>query len=140
MAVEVCGALCLAESPSRWSDLTEHRSCSYRLPQPELQSTTFSCNRMLVTLDGNPDHEEGLRVASSLAKICEAELYLIMAVHTFNTLSGEQAATAKILPAATQALLDLAEQDAKEYLHRHITTLKAEGSRQRPTSVAATPP
>ena len=88
---------------------------------------TFSCNRMLVTLDGNPDHEEGLKVASSLAKICGAELCLIMAVHTFNTLSGEQAATAKILPSATHALLDLAEQDAKEYLHRHITTLQAEG-------------
>jgi nucleotide-binding universal stress UspA family protein len=90
-------------------------------------TSTFSCNRMLVTLDGNPDHEEGLKVASSLAKICGAELGLIMAVHTLNTLSGEEAATAKILPSATHALLDLAEQGAKEYLHRHITTLQAEG-------------
>lgn len=87
----------------------------------------FSCNRILVTLDGNPDHEEGLKVASSLAKIFEAELYLIMAVHTFNTLSGEQAATAKILPTTTHALLDLAEQEAKEYLQRHLTTLQAHG-------------
>jgi nucleotide-binding universal stress UspA family protein len=88
---------------------------------------TFSCNRMLVTLDGNPAHEEGLKVASSLAKICGAELCLIMVVHTFNTLSGEKAATAKILPSATHALLDFAEQDAKEYLNRHITALQAEG-------------
>jgi len=87
----------------------------------------FSCNRMLVTLDGTPDHEEGLTVASSLAKICGAELCLVMAVHRFNTLSGEQAATAKILPSATHALLDLAEQDAKEYLNRHIASLQAEG-------------
>lgn len=90
-------------------------------------STTFSCNRILVTLDGNADHEEGLKVSSSLAEICKAELCLLMVVHTFNTLSWEQAATAKILPNATQALLDLAEQGAKEYLQRHITMLKTDG-------------
>ena len=87
----------------------------------------FSCNRILVTLDGNPDHEEGLKVASGLAKICGSELCLIMAVHKVNTLSGEQAATARMLPSATHVLLDLAEQDAKDYLHCHITALKAEG-------------
>jgi nucleotide-binding universal stress UspA family protein len=88
---------------------------------------TFSCNRIMVTLDGNPEHEAGLKVASSLANICGAELCIIMAVRTFKTLSGEQAATAKILPGATRALLDLAEQDAKEYLHRHISALQADG-------------
>jgi len=87
----------------------------------------FSCKRMLVTLDGNPDHEEGLTVAANLAKILGAELCLLMVVHTVNTLSGEQAATAKILPSATQVLLDMAEQDAKKYLHRHISTLQDAG-------------
>ena len=90
-------------------------------------SPAFSCNRMLVALDGNPDHEEGLNIAASLAKIGGGELFLIMAVHTINTLSGEQAVTAKLLPGATHALLDLDEKDAKEYLHRHLTTLQAAG-------------
>jgi nucleotide-binding universal stress UspA family protein len=88
---------------------------------------TFSCNRILVALDSNPDHEEGLKIAASLAKIGGGELCLIMAVHTINTLSGEQAATAKLLPGTTHALLDFAEKDAKEYLHRHVTTLQAAG-------------
>ncbi len=87
----------------------------------------FFCRRLLVTLDGNPEHEQGLTVAAGLAKICRAELYLIMVVHTFNTLTGEQAATAKMLPGATHALLDLAEQDAEEYLQRHETQLRAAG-------------
>lgn len=87
----------------------------------------FSCNRMLVTLDGNPEHEEGLTVAAALAKACGAALCLIMAVHTSRTLSGEQAAAAKILPSATRELLELAEQDAKEYLQRHVTALRAAG-------------
>src|SRR5208282_5925666 len=93
----------------------------------EAPLATFSCNRILVALDGNAEHEEGLKVASSLAKNCGAELCLLMAVHTLNTLSGEQAATAKILPGATHALLDFAEQDAKKYLQRNITLLKTEG-------------
>ncbi len=96
-------------------------------PEGTGRTHAFSCKRMLVALDGNPEHEEGLKIAASLAKIGGAELSLIMAVHTFNTLSGEQAATAKLLPGATHALLDLAEKDANEYLHRLATTLQAEG-------------
>ncbi len=87
----------------------------------------FSCTRMLVTLDGNPEHEEGLTVAADLAKACGAELCLVMAVRTSRTLSGEQAAAAKMLPSATHELLELAEQDAKEYLGRHVTALRAAG-------------
>jgi len=90
-------------------------------------SPAFSCNRILVALDGNPDHEEGLKVAASLAKICGAELCLIMAVHTSDTLSGEEATPAKLLPGATRALLDLAAQDAEKYLNRHETALRAAG-------------
>ncbi len=90
-------------------------------------SPAFSCNRMLVALDGNPGHEEGLKVAASLAKICGAGLCLLMAVHTVDTLSGERAATAKLLPGATHALLDLAGKDAKEYLRRHVAALQAAG-------------
>ncbi len=96
-------------------------------PEGTGRSAAFSCKRILVALDGNPDHEEGLKVAASLARIGGAELCLIMAVHTFDTLSGQEAATAKLLPGATHALLDLSENDAKEYLHRQVTTLQAAG-------------
>lgn len=90
---------------------------------------TFSCKAMLVPVDGNPDHEEGLKLAADLAKVCDAELCLIMAVRTLDTLSGEEAATAKMLPSATHALLDLEEQNARAYLHGHLSVLQAEGLR-----------
>lgn len=90
-------------------------------------SPAFSCNRILVALDGNPDHEEGLTVAAGLAKVCGAKLRLVMAVHTSDTLSGEQATPAKLLPGATRALLDLAAQDAEKYLDRHATALRSAG-------------
>lgn len=87
----------------------------------------FSCGRLLVTLDGNPEHEEGLSVAADLAKACGAELCLVMAVHTSRTLSGEQAAAAKIMPSAARELLELAEQDARRYLRAHVTALRGAG-------------
>lgn len=88
---------------------------------------TFSCKRILVAMDGNSEHEEGLKVAAGLAKIEGAALHLIMAVHTVNTLSGEQAATAKLQPGATHAFLDLAEKDAREYLRLHTSELLTAG-------------
>jgi nucleotide-binding universal stress UspA family protein len=90
-------------------------------------AAAFSCKRMLVPLDGNPDHEEGIKVAASLAKICGAELHVVMVVHEFGTLTGKEAATARILPRATHALLDLAEEDAKGYLHDQVSALRAAG-------------
>ncbi|HEX8043038.1 universal stress protein [Candidatus Deferrimicrobium sp.] len=90
-------------------------------------SPSFSCRRILVALDGNPDHEEGVKVAAGLAKIYGAELGLVMAVHTTDTLSGEEATPAKLLPGATRALLDLAAEDAEKYLGHHVTALRAAG-------------
>jgi nucleotide-binding universal stress UspA family protein len=99
------------------------------LIQPTAAETapTFDCRRLLVALDGNPEHEEGIEVAAALAMLCRAELYLLMVVHTFGTLAGEQAASAKMLPGATYALLDMAEHDAEEYLLRHVKQLEAKG-------------
>ncbi len=99
------------------------------LVQPDGSDTarTYSCRRIVVALDGNPEHEGGLTLAAGLAKVCGAQLRLVMAVHVFDTLSGEEAATAKMLPRATGALLDLAAQDAKRYLSRHVAALRAAG-------------
>ena len=93
-------------------------------PVPTAGPRLFSWRQILVPLDGNPEHEEGLQVAADLAQVCTAELRLLMVVHKFNTLSGEQAAKAKMHPGATHALLDLAEQEAKEYLRWHIKQLQ----------------
>jgi nucleotide-binding universal stress UspA family protein len=87
----------------------------------------FSCRRLLVALDGNPAHEDALRVAVTLAQACGAELQLLMVVPTAGTLSGEEAATAVMLPGATAALLDLVEQEAQQYLQRHLISLQEAG-------------
>lgn len=87
----------------------------------------FSCRRLLVALDGDSDHEQGLSTAAELAGVCGAELHLVMVVPTYSHLSGREAATARMLPGATCAVLDMAEKDARSYLIRHARRLQQAG-------------
>jgi nucleotide-binding universal stress UspA family protein len=97
------------------------------LIQPSRAEATseFICQRLLVPLDGNPDHEQGLPVAVGLAQACKADLYLVMVVHTLHTLSGQRAAIARLLPSVSSTLLDLTQEDAEEYLSRQVAQLQA---------------
>ncbi|MGC8490385.1 MAG: universal stress protein [Syntrophobacteraceae bacterium] len=94
---------------------------------PGSVGSDFSCLKMVVPLDGDPEHEEGLTIAARFATLCQAQLHLVMVVDTYSTLSGEKAAAAKMLPGTTCALLDLYEQDAEKYLHARLASLQAEG-------------
>jgi nucleotide-binding universal stress UspA family protein len=87
----------------------------------------FECRRIVVPLDGNTDHEEGLHAAQRLAGVYGAELHLVMVVHTVHTLPGEDAATARMLPRASFAVLEIALRDAEQYLAGHEHRLQAAG-------------
>jgi nucleotide-binding universal stress UspA family protein len=87
----------------------------------------FGCRRLLVPLDGNPDHEQGLSLAADLAHACKADLRLVMVVPTLSTVSGLQAASARLLPGVTSALLDLTHDEARSYLGGQVQMLQALG-------------
>jgi len=91
------------------------------------EARPFVCRKILVPLDGSTTHEPALPVASQLAHGWKAALHLVMVVPTTGTLSGHKAATGILMPMATRALLDLAEEDAAAYVGRLGTTLGAEG-------------
>jgi nucleotide-binding universal stress UspA family protein len=86
-----------------------------------------SFRRFLVALDGDPDHEQGLAVAGELARALDATLHLVMVVHTPGTLPGEQAAARLLLPGATRAMLDLAEEGAQDYLETRAQAWRDQG-------------
>jgi len=90
-------------------------------------ATPYPCERMLVPLDGDPDHEGSLPAAQALAKACNASLDLLMVVPTVQTLSGEPAATAILLPGATRAVLDMSLENAQGYLQQKLDKFQAEG-------------
>ena len=82
-----------------------------------------ACRRFVAPLDGNAEHAQGLAVAMELAKVCNAEVHLLMVVPTLTTLANESMATARFLPGATAALLDLTEDAAAHYLQHQVAEL-----------------
>jgi nucleotide-binding universal stress UspA family protein len=90
-------------------------------------SDKISFNRVLVPLDGDVDHEEGLFVAESFVEKLNAELYLVMVVPEVANLPGEEAAAARLSPLVASELLDIVQNEAVEYLDRHVKRLQCEG-------------
>jgi len=91
------------------------------------QPKPFTLSRILIPLDSESIHDDSLPAAKILAKAYNAELYLLCVIPTFNTLRGDEAATSTLLPATTNALLDIKEEHAKEHLQGHLNELIGEG-------------
>ena len=89
---------------------------------------SFTCRRLLVPLDGSPEHERSLPAAVELGYACPAELHLVFVVPTLSTLAGQQAATGRLLPGATTAMLDMAQRDAETYLRKQCPSCAAGAS------------
>lgn len=91
----------------------------------------FECRRLLVPLDGNADHEQGLPIAAELARLSGASMHLLAVVATLGTLSGRESttgrATGRLLPGATRAVLELAQQEAVSYLRGRVADLARQG-------------
>jgi nucleotide-binding universal stress UspA family protein len=87
----------------------------------------FACRRILVPLDGQPEHEMGLKQAKGLAKTCGAVLSLVLVVPTIGTLPGKWAASRRLLPGSTSQMLDMEMQNGEEYLLSLIKELEQEG-------------
>jgi nucleotide-binding universal stress UspA family protein len=76
----------------------------------------FTCQRIAIFLSGANEAESALPMVARLASAFGAEVWLIRAVPTVATLSGEGAATATLVPAASRAVLDLEAEEAASYL------------------------
>jgi nucleotide-binding universal stress UspA family protein len=89
------------------------------------QTKPFACRKVLVPLDGDARHEQGIQAAIDFAEICFSAVHLLMVVHTPDTLTGQQAAASRMLPAVTAELLNLTEKSARDYLRGKIATLQS---------------
>jgi len=108
--------IALGETPV----LTLHPEVSPHRPAADWRSA-------LVPLDGDPSHEQSIPVASELGRSCDFSLHLLVSVPTYASLSGTQATRSRFAPAATSELLEMAEEDASEYLKRHVERLQELG-------------
>jgi nucleotide-binding universal stress UspA family protein len=99
----------------------------------------FKLERALIPLDPDSAHDDSLPLARSLAELFGAHLHLLSVIPTFSTLGGEQAAMSTLMPAATQALLDLKEENARQDLRVHVKELRAAGLRATAETVRGDP-
>ncbi|MBX5450369.1 universal stress protein [Thermogemmatispora sp.] len=103
--------------------------CPLWLVQPRKDGSVppFKLRRILVPLDGTPEHEPGLPAAIALARSFEAELLLVFVIPTLATLTGGEAVSGALLPATMRAVLDLAEQGAHAYLTQVAAACQSQG-------------
>jgi len=95
-------------------------------PQETGEAPAFGCQRILVPLDGNPDHEQGLAVAADLAANCAGVLHIVAVVYTLDSLPSDQISSAIFLPGATSAVLELNQQGVMVYLQNLVKRIGSE--------------
>jgi nucleotide-binding universal stress UspA family protein len=95
-------------------------------PAPQARAT-FGCTRILVPLDGETEHEQGLRAAIDLARLCQAALQLVYVIPTVDRLKGDDLATGRFMPHTMSVILDMQQEEAAEYLGCHIVNLREAG-------------
>jgi nucleotide-binding universal stress UspA family protein len=96
-------------------------------PSKEKIKSVSRFNNFLIPLDGNPDHEQALDFASGLAKICKANIHLLVAIPHFGNMSGGFTQTNRLLPGTTTQMMDMIVSDAEEYLGKLRKELEQKG-------------
>jgi nucleotide-binding universal stress UspA family protein len=96
-------------------------------PSDEGSDGPFAPRMVLVALDATAAAECALAPARELAIALGAALRLVMVVATQATQRGDAAPAATLLPSASQALLDLQQQDAQRYLDDLAGALRGPG-------------
>jgi nucleotide-binding universal stress UspA family protein len=97
------------------------------IPPTQHAAPQFNCTRIVVPLDGNAEHEQGLRAATELARVCRATLHLVYVIPTVDRLKGDDLATGRLLPHTMSTILDMQQEEATEYLGCHIVNLREVG-------------
>lgn len=96
-------------------------------PEAAANKKPFLCRTILAPTDGDPGHEQGLGVAFELALVTKSSLHLLSVVRTLGTLAGRHATTGRFMPGTTQAVLELAQNELEDYLHRQVSSFQAQG-------------
>jgi nucleotide-binding universal stress UspA family protein len=94
---------------------------------PPQAGSSFACRSILLPMDGVPEHERSAALAEEIAVRSGAVVHLATVVPTPDTLSGERAATGKMLPVSTAMALELAEEAAGDYLGKQRDRLQGAG-------------
>ena len=106
------------------------RACPVLLLQARPRGEAiFPFRSILVPLDGQAVHERCLPLAREVAAACDAEMLLLTVVPSPGMLRGRQQAASALLPAATQEMMKLEEEQAASHLAGLIGQIGGRGLR-----------
>jgi nucleotide-binding universal stress UspA family protein len=83
--------------------------------------------RVLAPVEGNDEHEAGLELAVDFARTFRAELQLLLVLPNSTTLSPRQRIASRLMPAATERMLELLREQAGEYIEARTTEFAGSG-------------
>ncbi|HEY5983846.1 MAG TPA: universal stress protein [Anaerolineales bacterium] len=101
--------------------------CSIPVLVIKTEMSGFKIGNILLPLDPDSVHDASFEIAEGLASEFDAGLHLLTVVPTFGTLGGEEAAASSLLPMASQALLQMREEQAQQHLQEHVGLLGEQG-------------
>jgi|WetSurMetagenome_2_1015567.scaffolds.fasta_scaffold05871_8 nucleotide-binding universal stress UspA family protein len=91
-------------------------------------ASPFSCDKVLLPLDGKEEHGDILGFARDFAACCGAALRLVSVVPTAETVGGKWSQVGRLLPGATAEMLDI-EADARlGFLDSAAASVRARGT------------
>ena len=109
------------------------------VPMPHDDARPFSCKRLLVPLDGNTDHEQGLSAVKALGAREGTEVLLLMVIPTWGSLKQESLITSRMMPATTAELLEASLAAAPDYLEEKKHELAVLGCEVSASAVRGDP-
>jgi nucleotide-binding universal stress UspA family protein len=85
-------------------------------PHPANGAAPFHAGRILVPVTFDGAHPAGIATAESLALGLKARLHMVLVVQRYGDISGDLTPVSRLLPNATQQILDLNAQTGENYL------------------------
>jgi nucleotide-binding universal stress UspA family protein len=96
-------------------------------PQRDQNALFDKVEKLLVALDGNPEHTCGFELAADIVQRSGAQMILLNVVPKLASLKGQEAAVSRLQPVTTVAILDIEEEEAAEMLSSRARPLKDQG-------------
>ena len=109
------------------------------VPPQRNPEAPYSCADIMLPLDGKKEHEAGIEVAFVLAEKFHASVHPLMVVPRQGEIADTWTAVSRLLPSATQELLDLSAEQGGNYLDEVHKRLAEQGVPSHPQLVRGEP-
>jgi nucleotide-binding universal stress UspA family protein len=109
------------------------------VPPQRMADAVYSCGKIMLPLDGKEAHEAGIDAALFLAEKFNASILPVMVVPRQSEVAGKWSAVSRLLPSATQELLDLSAEQGAKYIDTMHNRFESRGVSSFPHLIRGEP-